>query len=252
MGNIERFYSKKYLVTPQYQLKEILIALRKLNGISLMDMAEKIGVPTRILSEYEKNLKPVEHYEAVYIEVLKDYVSACKERVSFEDALRIYMNQKGLMNYNISYKVTLLGNIMYDYVYANMDYLQDEKAFLKLPCEGKRRECHLWNDKKYSTAFYLLGTLRKLLDIDIKEASANILSLKGPINAYENSSKDFERTRNVETILREYSDYLTSELEKTGTVADIYEIICRLIESKEAETATGLKLGQLFLDEIYK
>ena len=72
MSNTSKFFSSQYLGTPQYELKRLLIALREINGIPFSEMAKEIGVTPSVLLDYERSTKPVEYYEAMYIEALKD------------------------------------------------------------------------------------------------------------------------------------------------------------------------------------
>lgn len=252
MSNTSKFFSSQYLGTPQYELKRLLIALREINGIPLSEMAKEIGVTPSVLLDYERSTKPVEYYEAMYIEALKEYVYlASQEKITFEEALKIYMNQRGLYKYNISYKMALFGSIMYESLYINMNSLQEKGAVLELPRMEKHDEHHVWNEEKYNMALYLLAVLREMLDIDIKTAASYLDISKENLREFETLKKNYKNTFETQRIIKRYSNFLEAELAARKIKVNVYSIICRLADSEHTKNVDGLKLRQMLLNEIY-
>lgn len=244
----------KYMSNPRYELKQLLISLRKANDISEKEMASKIGISACMLQEYERHPKTIDRYEAIYIETLKEYVVLARHQaLSFEEALKIYMNQRVLYKNNISCNITLFGTILFGNLHINMDALEEKEAVTELPTVESVPDYHVWSEERYNTAFTMLKMLREMLEVEIH-------SISEPLNISSSFVSDLERCRkNYKTMLqnprelaRLYSNLLTRELAKRNVKADVYKIICDLVENGCARNLDGLQIRHILLEEIYK
>lgn len=246
-------YSGHHISNPRYELKQILILLRQVNDIPLSEMAKKLEITTTKLMEYERSLKQIDDYEAVYIEVLKEYIElAVKYNRTFEDALKIYINQRGLYKYNNTYKVVLFGHIMYDTVCANMDSLREKDAIVELPQKADSSKYHVWSVERYNTAFYVLGMLREMLGLNIKEAAIRTGVTVEMLKAMEDCTRSLKNTAGLYEQLKLYSDYLTRELMVRKINANALIVVTDIIHNGYTRSLDSLKLRQILLNEILK
>ena len=73
MGKTEIFH--RHENTPDYEVKMLLVALRRVNYISESEMAKFIGIPKNYLVEYERDSIVKKEYTAKYIDALEEYFS---------------------------------------------------------------------------------------------------------------------------------------------------------------------------------
>lgn len=243
----------KYVGTPRYELKQLLISLRKVYEISSAEMAKKLGIDVTRLIEYERHPRVIDAYEAAYIEVLGEYVSlASKEKMSFEEALKIYMNQRNLNRYNTLYKMALFGNIVYDSMYVNMNSVNENDAIKELPVAENSIEYKVWNDDGYMLAFFLLGTIREMLEIDVKAVATYVNISSGCLKNLETGLRSYKTLTNLREIVRKYSLFLKYKMKEKFIKKDVYEIISSMIETGYTLKMEKMKLVQILLDKLYE
>lgn len=246
-------YSGQHLNNPRYELKQLLILLRQINDIPLSEMAKKLEITTAKLLEYERLPKVSDEYEAIYIEVLKEYVLlASKDKISFEDALKIYMNQKGLHKYNNAYKLALFGQIMYDDFYVNMNALKENGAVTNLPVSKDSSKYMVWSTERYNTAFFMLGMLREMLGVESKFISTYIGITREMLKEFETGVKNYKQSIELYYLYNQFCECLSKELRLRGINKNVEEIITAMIQNGYSRAMDSLKLRHILLVEIYK
>lgn len=243
----------RYVGTPQYELKQLLIILRKTYDISSAEMAKKIGIDSTRLIEYEREPRVNDLYEAAYIEALEEYASlSAKQKVNFTEALKVYMNQRNLNKYNRLYKLTLFGNIMYETVYANMDSLNEKDAVKELPYSENISDYKVWNDDGYRLAFFLLGEIRTMLDIDVKAVATYINIPTVTLKNLEMGTRNYKTIPDLRGIVKKYSLFLKYKMKEKKIANDVYETIANMIEEGYTLKVEKMKLVQILLDKLYE
>lgn len=260
MGKTEIIH--KHENTPDYEVKILLVALRKVNDISELEMAKFIGIPKNLLVEYERDSIVKKEYTAKYIEALEEYISyAPKRGRSFFEAIRIYKKQKCLHRYPISYKLALFGNIFYGSTYVelksfdkndlNKDMENDNSASEEIIIFDEQEKDSVWSREKYEIAFCILKTIRNLLDINLEEACQNLLISQSTLRIIENKFAYYSGKRDIRRLVKEYSIYLDKILTKRGINNKVYDIICEcLIE--DIGRQDKLKMIEALIQKLYK
>lgn len=238
MSKTEIFH--KHENTPDYEVKILLVALRKVNDISELEMAKFMGVPKNHLVEYERDSIVNKKYTAKYIEALEEYISYARQRGrSFSEAISIYKKQKCLHRYPISYKLALFGNIFYGSTYVELKSF--EKDILNeriIDCDSIEEDRVIgdevekdpvWNCEKYAIAFCILKTIRILLDIGAKEVSENLFIAQSTLRIIENKFASYSGKKDMRKLVKEYSQYLDKSLAKRNITNKVYDIVCECL-----------------------
>lgn len=240
-------YTYLHVSKPEFRVKEILVAYRRVFDIPIQEIAEYIGEGAEKLRRYEASTFLCEKYEEAYTEVLQEYVSlASKERMSLRQALEIYKQQKCLYKMNISAKITMLGQILYENLDANMEI--DSK---REEVENKHVRYQVWSKERYQTAFFLLQALRNMLKISASEVSEVTGFSAGTIKDLE-SGRLLANTTEMRTLVISYSKLLSDRLEDQLIKKDVYVVIGTILNNGYNMTSTPLKLQQVLLDELHK
>ncbi len=248
----DKGYTCKHVGTPEYELKSILIALREINKIPIGEMAQRAGVSVSRLREYERMGFLSDFYNEHYIQVLDEYVSlASNQSRAFREALKIYINQRGLYKLNITAKVTMFGEILYEALSPNMYPKIESEIQSEIMTDQTQTRYRVWNEERYDTAFFLLSSLRKMMDIESSEVAKRVGLSACVLKEFENGIKKYEKLSELRVLVISYAQILTERLKTKGVDKDVYKAISVIIENGYTLKSGDLRLKKILLDEIY-
>lgn len=253
MVSTDTGYSYKHVGTPGYELKCILIALRKINEIPIGEMSQRIGVSVSRLREFERVTFLSDFYNEHYIDALDEYVSlASKQCVPFREALKIYINQKCLYKLNITAKLTLFGKILYESLEVNRRLNEEDDIAEDTNKTEGTPKYRVWSESRYDTAFFLLASLRKMLDVEENKTAKKLGMSVSTFKELEKGVRKYETLSDLRVLVISYSKILTDHLKEKEVDKDVYKIVSTIIENGYTLSCGDLKLKKILLDEIYK
>ena len=260
----------KHENTPDYEVKVLLIALRKANDITIVEMAKFIGIPKIELLEYERDSIVKTKYTAKYIEALEEYISyAPKRGRTFAEAIRVYKKQKCLHRYPISYKLTLFGNIFYDSAYVETkeyDKPVVENTFLnqtgdilikdndfeqEMVVFEEEEKDSVWSQEKYQKAFNILKTIRNMLELNLEDVGQALCISQTTLRIIENKFASYSGKKDLRKIVKEYAAYLDTVLEKQGVNNKVYTVICDCL-SEDIDKQNKFKVIEILIKKLYE
>lgn len=248
----DKGYTCKHVGTPGYELKSILIALREINKIPIGELAQRIGVSVNRLREFERMGFLSDFYNEHYIQVLDEYVSlAAKQSRSFREALNIYINQKGLYKLNITAKVTMFGEILYEALSPNLHPKMENEIQIEMREDNTQPKYRVWSEERYDTAFFLLSSLRKMMEVESSYVAKRVGMAACTLKDFENGIKKYESLSELRVLVISYAKILSDYLKLKGINKDVYKAICVIIENGYTLESGDLKLKKILLDEIY-